>query len=114
MALWKLDFADSIHFNQDDPYDHAAEYAYRYYQEKLKFFNAIDFDDILFLMLKLFRENPDVRKFYSEKFKYIMVDEYQDTNPLQFELITHLTSTHNNLCVVGDDDQSIYGFCGAD
>lgn len=108
------DFADSPHFNPEDPYSHATEYAYRYYQEKLKFFNAIDFDDILFLTLKLFRGFPEVAKAYSEKFNYIMVDEYQDTNTLQFELILHLTSTHKNLCVVGDDDQSIYAFRGAD
>lgn len=108
------DFADSPHFNPEDPYSHATEYAYRYYQEKLKFFNAIDFDDILFLTLKLFRNNPDVARAYSEKYHYIMIDEYQDTNTLQFELIKHLTVTHNNLCVVGDDDQSIYGFRGAD
>ncbi len=113
-GITEMDFADSHHFKPDDPYDHATEYAYRFYQEKLKFFNAIDFDDILFLTLKLFRQNPEVAKSYSEKFKYIMVDEYQDTNPLQFELITHLTKTHNNLCVVGDDDQSIYAFRGAD
>lgn len=113
-GITELDFADSNHFNPEDPYSHATEYAYRYYQEKLKFFNAIDFDDILFLTLKLFKENSDIAKAYSEKFKYIMVDEYQDTNTLQFELIKHLTSTHNNLCVVGDDDQSIYGFRGAD
>jgi DNA helicase-2/ATP-dependent DNA helicase PcrA len=108
------DFADSHHFNPEDAYHHAAEYAYRFYQEKLKFYNAIDFDDILFLTLKLFREHPEIATKYSEKFKYIMVDEYQDTNPLQFELILHLTKTHNNLCVVGDDDQSIYAFRGAD
>ena len=108
------DFADSVHFNPEDPYSHATEYAYRYYQEKLKFFNAIDFDDILFLTLKLFRNFPEVAKAYSEKYQYIMIDEYQDTNTLQFELVRHLTSTHNNLCVVGDDDQSIYGFRGAD
>lgn len=109
----EIDFADSSHFNPDDAYDHATEYTYRYYQEKLKFFNAIDFDDILFLTLKLFRNHPEVAKAYSEKFQYIMVDEYQDTNALQFELIIHLTSTHKNLCVVGDDDQSIYAFRGA-
>lgn len=108
------DFADSHHFDPENAYDHAAEHAYRFYQEKLKFYNAIDFDDILFLTLKLFREHPDVAKKYSEKFNFIMVDEYQDTNPLQFELILHLTSTHKNLCVVGDDDQSIYAFRGAD
>ena len=108
------DFADSPHFNPDDAYSHATEYAYRYYQEKLKFYNSIDFDDILFLILKLFRGFPEVAQAYSKKFQYIMVDEYQDTNALQFELIVHLTSTHKNLCVVGDDDQSIYAFRGAD
>lgn len=108
------DYADSAHFNPENAYDHAAEYAYRFYQEKLKFYNAIDFDDILFLTIKLFREHPEVAIKYSEKFKYIMIDEYQDTNPMQFELILHLTKTHNNLCVVGDDDQSIYAFRGAD
>ena len=113
-GITEFDFADSPHFNPEDPYSHATEYAYRFYQEKLKFFNAIDFDDILFLTLKLFRENPEVANHYSLKYKYIMIDEYQDTNTLQFELIRHLTSTHNNLCVVGDDDQSIYGFRGAD
>ena len=113
-GITEMDFADSHHFNPEDPYSHATEYAYRYYQEKLKFFNAIDFDDILFLTLKLFRNFPEVAKAYSEKYQYIMIDEYQDTNTLQFELVRHLTSTHNNLCVVGDDDQSIYGFRGAD
>lgn len=108
------DFADSPYFDEENPYDHVTDYAYRYYQDKLKFFNAIDFDDILFLIVKLFRENPDVAKKYSEIFQYIMIDEYQDTNTLQFELIRHLTVTHNNLCVVGDDDQSIYSFRGAD
>lgn len=113
-GIYENDFADSHHFDPNDPYDHATEYAYRFYQEKLKFYNAIDFDDILFLTLKLFRENPEIAKSYSQKYKYIMIDEYQDTNTLQFELITHLTSTHKNLCVVGDDDQSIYAFRGAD
>ncbi len=113
-GITENDFADSMHFNPEDPYSHATEYAYRYYQEKLKFFNAIDFDDILFLTLKLFRNFPEVAKKYSEQYQYIMIDEYQDTNTLQFELVRHLTSTHNNLCVVGDDDQSIYGFRGAD
>lgn len=108
------DFADSHHFNPENAYDHATEFTYRYYEEKLKFYNAIDFDDILLLTLKVFRQFPEVAVEYSEKFHYIMVDEYQDTNPLQFELILHLTKTHNNLCVVGDDDQSIYAFRGAD
>ena len=108
------DFISSNHFDEDEPYDLATEYAYRYYQDKLKFYNAIDFDDILFLVVELFQKHPEVAAKYSEQFKYIMIDEYQDTNGLQIKLITGLTSTHDNLCVVGDDDQSIYAFRGAD
>ncbi len=107
-------FGASPYFDEDDPYDLACEYVYRFYQEKLKFYNAIDFDDILFLVVRLFRDYPDVAEAYSDRFKYIMVDEYQDTNGLQFALIRGLTSRHSNLCVVGDDDQSIYAFRGAD
>lgn len=108
------DYADSGYFNDEDPYDHAVNYVYEYYQDKLKFYNAIDFDDILLLTVKLFNENPDLATKYSTLFNYIMVDEYQDTNTLQFNLIVHLTKCHNNLCVVGDDDQAIYSFRGAD
>ncbi|MFX3675632.1 MAG: ATP-dependent helicase [bacterium] len=108
------EFANTRHFNGDDPYDIATEYVYHFYQDKLRFYNAIDFDDILFLVVKLFREFPDVAKAWSEKFQYIMIDEYQDTNTLQFQLTLGLTLAHNNLCVVGDDDQSIYAFRGAD
>ncbi|MFN8371065.1 MAG: UvrD-helicase domain-containing protein [Bacteriovoracaceae bacterium] len=113
MGISEEDFKDSNQYDAADPYDEACEHVYHYYQEKLKFYNAIDFDDILFLTIKLFRNFPDVKNRYSAKFKYIMVDEYQDTNDLQFELIRHLTATHNNICVVGDDDQSIYAFRGA-
>jgi len=108
------EFASSVYFNIEEPYDLATEYVYHYYQDKLKFYNAIDFDDILFLTYKLLRENQDLREKYSKKFKYIMIDEYQDTNRIQFDLILYLTCTHNNLCVVGDDDQAIYAFRGAD
>tara|TARA_R110002072_G_scaffold276051_1_gene437540 strand:- start:284456 stop:286504 length:2049 start_codon:yes stop_codon:yes gene_type:complete len=108
------DFLKSDYFDEDEPYDLATEYVYRYYEEKLKFYNSIDFDDILFLVCRLFKEFPEVAKQYSERFQYVMVDEYQDTNEMQFQLILGLTSTHNNLCVVGDDDQSIYAFRGAD
>ena len=107
-------YISSPYFDEDEPYDLAIEHAYTYYQDKLKFYNAIDFDDILFLLVRLFEEHPEIAKKYSAYYKYIMVDEYQDTNELQFRLITGLTSTHNNLCVVGDDDQSIYSFRGAD
>lgn len=108
------DFPKSKFYNPEDNYDGATEYVYHYYQEKLQFYNALDFDDILFLVVKLFVNFPEVARKYSERYKYIMVDEYQDTNGLQFALIKALTSTHQNICVVGDDDQAIYGFRGAD
>jgi DNA helicase-2/ATP-dependent DNA helicase PcrA len=87
---------------------------YRRYQETLKNNNALDFDDIIMYTIRIFRENEDVLEFYSRKFKYIMVDEYQDTNRAQFVLVSLLAKYHRNLCVVGDDDQSIYGWRGAD
>lgn len=108
------EFPTTPHFDQESPYDFATQFVYHFYQDKLKFYNAIDFDDILFLTVKLLEDHPDIAKKYSEKYQYIMIDEYQDTNPLQFRLVLALTSTHNNLCVVGDDDQSIYAFRGAD
>lgn len=108
------EYSQSAFFDPYSPYDIATEYCYHYYQERLKFYSAIDFDDILYLVVKLFREFPELKDLYSQKYQYIMIDEYQDTNALQFELVLALTHTHNNLCVVGDDDQSIYAFRGAD
>lgn len=108
------EFPKSKYYDPENNYDGATEYVYHFYQEKLQFYNALDFDDILFLVVKLFRNFPEVAKKYSERFQYIMIDEYQDTNSLQFSLIQALTSTHQNICVVGDDDQAIYGFRGAD
>jgi len=86
---------------------------YELYQKKLKANNALDFDDILFCTVKLLKENPEVLEKYRDKFKYIMVDEYQDTNNCQYEFISMLAEKHKNICVVGDDDQSIYKFRGA-
>ena len=86
---------------------------YRAYQEQLKKNNAVDFDDIINLTVELFMKEPEVLKYYQDRFKYIMVDEYQDTNTAQFKLIHLLASAYKNLCVVGDDDQSIYKFRGA-
>lgn len=108
------EFSATPYFDPENAYDIATEYAYRFYQEKLKFYSAIDFDDILFLCVRLFKENPDVAEEYSRRYQYIMIDEYQDTNGLQFQMVLGLTSTHKNLCVVGDDDQAIYSFRGAD
>ncbi len=87
---------------------------YRLYQHKLKTANDLDFDDLIMLTVTLFRENEDVLEFYRNKFRYVLVDEYQDTNHAQNELIILLSQKHRNLCVVGDDDQSIYKFRGAD
>lgn len=87
--------------------------AYTEYQRVLKNSNALDFDDIIVKTIELFRSNPQVLENYQERFKYIMVDEYQDTNTAQFELIHLLAGKYRNLCVVGDDDQSIYKFRGA-
>lgn len=86
---------------------------YQHYQEELKKNNALDFDDLIFKTVDLFRTNADVLEYYQERFKYIMVDEYQDTNTAQFRLIELLAGKYKNLCVVGDDDQSIYKFRGA-
>ena len=86
---------------------------YPRYQEMLKAMNALDFDDLLLLTIQLFREHPSVLLKYQERFSYIMVDEYQDTNRVQYELIKMLAGEKKNLCVVGDDDQSIYGWRGA-
>ncbi len=108
------DFTKSSEYDPENNYDGATEFAYHYYQDKLQFYNALDFDDILFLVVRLFKEFPEVARKYSERFKYIMIDEYQDTNQLQFSMIQALTSTHENICVVGDDDQAIYSFRGAD
>ena len=87
---------------------------YEVYQARLKENNAIDFDDIINFTIKLFTENSDVLDYYSDKFQYILVDEYQDTNKAQFKLISLLAKKYNNVTAVGDNDQSIYSFRGAD
>ena len=86
---------------------------YEHYQKRLKENNALDFDDLLVKMVDLFQTNPDVLEHYQDRFQYIMVDEYQDTNTVQFLLVSLLAKKYRNLCVVGDDDQSIYTFRGA-
>ncbi len=86
---------------------------YTAYQKELRKNNAVDFDDLICLTVLLLQEHADVRDYYQERFRYIMVDEYQDTNTAQFRLISLLADKYKNLCVVGDDDQSIYKFRGA-
>jgi DNA helicase-2/ATP-dependent DNA helicase PcrA len=87
---------------------------FRLYEERLRNNNALDFDDLLIKAVQLLRRVPEVREYYNEKFRYILVDEYQDTNALQFALIRFLTEKQQNICVVGDEDQSIYKWRGAD
>lgn len=87
---------------------------FKMYEERLNTANALDFDDLLIKTVKLLRKSPETRAKYNERYKYILVDEYQDTNALQFALISFLTETQQNICVVGDDAQSIYGFRQAD
>lgn len=86
---------------------------YKEYQKQLKSNNALDFDDLLFKTVELFQFHPEVLDYYQDRFRYLMVDEYQDTNTIQFQLISMLARKYRNLCVVGDDDQSIYKFRGA-
>jgi len=86
---------------------------YRLYQKKLKSNNALDFDDLILKTVQLFSQAPEVLDFYQNKFRYVLVDEYQDTNTPQYKLVHLLSKNHRNLCVVGDDDQSIYKFRGA-
>lgn len=86
---------------------------YNTYQQKLKEYNALDYDDLLFLTLKLFQEYPLVREYYQNRWKFLLIDEYQDTNAVQYAMVNFLVSKHRNICVVGDPDQSIYSWRGA-
>ncbi len=105
---------DYTHRFKADFFKSVVARVYTLYQKKLKKYNALDFDDLIMCTVKLFEENPDVLEFYQNKFKYILIDEYQDTNHAQYRLVSLLAAKHRNLCVVGDDDQSIYKFRGAD
>jgi superfamily I DNA/RNA helicase len=98
----------------DDNVRALAEHVRKRYESALHACNAVDFDDLILLTLRLFREHPDALENCRAKYKFVMVDEYQDTNAAQFELVHALTREHRNLCVVGDDDQSIYGWRGAE
>ncbi len=91
-----------------------AEHVAKRYESALHACNAVDFDDLILLTLRLFREHPDALEACRAKYQYVMVDEYQDTNAAQFQLVHALTREHRNFCVVGDDDQSIYGWRGAE
>ncbi|MBW2520215.1 MAG: UvrD-helicase domain-containing protein [Deltaproteobacteria bacterium] len=122
LILWKISDAKNRlvspdkfgPFMRDDRIGEMSLKVYPEYQKSLKSYNAVDFDDLIMLTTRLFRSFPDILAKYQDRFRYIMVDEYQDTNPAQFELVKCLAGKWRNLCVVGDDDQSIYGWRGAD
>jgi superfamily I DNA/RNA helicase len=100
--------------DRNDPLEIATAAVYPRYQDLLKGFNAIDFDDIIMLSVGLLQKTPAILEHWQQRFRYIMVDEYQDTNASQYLLISLLAKKHGNICVVGDDDQSIYGWRGAE
>lgn len=95
-------------------HDDFAKQVYQRLQASMRAYNAVDFDNLLGLTVELFERFPDVLDKYQERYRYIMIDEYQDTNPIQYRLASLLAAKYNHLCVVGDDDQSIYGWRGAD
>ena len=103
---------ENIEVSGDVGLTHIAK-AYKRYQAKLKENNALDFDDIIYKTVELLQKHEDVRTYYQRKFRYVLVDEYQDTNHIQYLLTSLLAGGYENICVVGDDDQSIYRFRGA-
>jgi DNA helicase-2/ATP-dependent DNA helicase PcrA len=105
---------DEFEGNPADDYDEITRHVYPKYQEALRACAAFDFDDLIVEPVRLWRGNADARKRWAERFDYVMVDEFQDTNRVQLEMVRHLVERHGNLCVVGDDDQSIYSWRGAD
>lgn len=111
----KNELMDSKYYSRfaNNEYEEIVLEVFKRYERKVLKNNSLDFDDLLLLPIKLFRENPDILLKYQERFKYILVDEYQDTNEAQYILIKMLSEKYKNICVVGDLDQSIYGFRGA-
>ena len=105
---------DFLAYSAGLPRDKAIYHVYKQYQAELMKNNAMDFDDLLWNAVKLLEQEKSILNYYSNRFKYIMVDEYQDTNHLQYKLVSMLASGHGNICVVGDDDQCIYEWRGAD
>ena len=111
----KNELMDSNYYSRfaNSEYEEIVLEIFRKYEKKTSKNNSLDFDDLLLLPIKLFKENPDILKKYQERFKYILVDEYQDTNEAQYKMIKMLSAKYKNICVVGDIDQSIYSFRGA-
>ena len=117
----KIDFAknhlikpEEYIVNDDDKYNAIVKNIFFEYEKYLRNHNAFDFNDLLIKPINMFNENPNILKKYQNRFKYILVDEFQDTNLAQYQLLRLISQKHNNICVVGDDDQSIYGWRGAE
>lgn len=110
----KLQEAKDFEAKAKRPSDKTIALLFKEYEKRLKQNNALDFDDLILFTVKLFREHPDVLDYYQERWRFINVDEYQDTNHAQYALTNLLASKYRNLCVIGDSDQSIYSFRGAD
>ncbi len=106
--------ADQMENRNSHWHDQFSSVVYQRLQNSMRAYNAVDFDDLLVLTVQLFEMHPDILSRYQERYHYIMIDEYQDTNPIQYRLAELLSAKNNNLCVVGDDDQSIYGWRGAE
>lgn len=104
---------DVVYSAGNDPFFQLFPSVFKLYQAKLKEYKALDFDDLLLLPVRLLREHPDLLAYYQQRWHYLLIDEYQDTNAAQYTLVNLLASAHHNLCVVGDPDQSIYSWRGA-
>lgn len=113
IATLKNEYADLEGINFSSQFDKNEIDIFKMYQSKLKSFNSVDFEDLLYLTVKLFQKNADVLSYYQKRWSFILVDEYQDTNYVQYLLIKMMSSQNKNICVVGDPDQSIYSFRGA-
>ena len=116
ISSWKNAFLtpDQAKANADEELTHAAAKVYQIYQQTLKAYQAVDFDDLIKLPVELFEQNPEVLNKWQHKLKYLLIDEYQDTNTCQYKLVKLLTGVEGNFTAVGDDDQAIYGWRGAD
>lgn len=116
ISQWKMSGVGDDHAGDytESDFDYLASMAYRRYQQQLRAAGAVDFDDLLLLTVRLFKTQPEILQKHQSKYDHVQIDEYQDTNGVQFELMAHLVDRHRNICVVGDDDQSIYGWRGAE
>lgn len=109
----EIQMPDQVNLDLKEPLQSAFPKIYALYQQKLKQYDAVDFDDLLFLPVRLMKEYPEVREYYQHKWRFLLIDEYQDTNAAQYKMVSYLVEKHQNIFVVGDPDQSIYSWRGA-